>query len=797
MIHPLWIKIIRDIWGNKTRTLIVVFSIAVGTFAVGMMASSQSVLASNMIDSFMAINPSTARLDIEPFDNDLLQTIERMPEIQAAEGRYRLDVRVQAASGAWRNLQLYAIPDYENITINRVVSESGAWPPPDRALLIERAALGLLGFQEGDTLWIETASGKQRQLPIAGIAHDLHQWPANFGTIAYGYITFNTLEWLGEPRLYNQLYVVAAEQRFDKQHARDISALIRDKRVEKNHLKVFLVNIREPGRHVAYDLVQSMALMLGIIGICSLFLSCFLVINTMSALLTQQVRQIGVMKAMGARQNQLIRAYLSMVLLFSLLALVLSVPTGIFSARIFTEFILNLFNFNLVHFSVPPYAIVIQIGVGLVVPLLAALHPVISGTRITVREAITTQGVNQGQFGSSFLDRLIERVRGLPFLVMLSLRNTFRRKGRLILTLTTLTLGGATFIAVLNVRVSLFQTLDNIMLYWNYDIDVAFDRAYRVERLEQEVLRVPGVVHVESWGSKTAFRIRPDGSENENIAIIAPPANTHLIQPILSEGRWLVPEDDNAIVVNTAFLLEEPDVAVGDDVVLKIEGRETTWRVVGTVTGQLGMMGPFVYMNQHYFARAMQDVGHANYIVIQTERHDAAFQSQVRERLEAHLRSVGLSPRAMNTNAELRLGMEGIFIIFVMVTLVMAFLLALVGGLGLMGLMSLNVMERIREIGVLRAVGASNGSVLQIVMSEGILIGLLSWLMGVMLAFPLGKFMGDAVGIGFLSIPLAFTFTPASALIWLVIVCVLATLASFLPAWHASRITVREVLAYE
>jgi putative ABC transport system permease protein len=209
--NPCWSKVLRDLWGNKTRTVLVVLSIAVGVFAVGMMAASQVILARNMNDSFMAIGPSSARLDTEVFDDDLVRAVRNMPEVREAEGRYRLDVRIKAENGEWRSLQLFVVPDYDDIQINKIVAESGAWPPPDHAILIERAALGLLNARQGDSVLLETPSRKRRQVPIAGIAYDLHQWPANFGVTAYGYATFDTLEWLGETRAYNELYVVASE----------------------------------------------------------------------------------------------------------------------------------------------------------------------------------------------------------------------------------------------------------------------------------------------------------------------------------------------------------------------------------------------------------------------------------------------------------------------------------------------------------------------------------------------------------------------------------------------------------
>lgn len=798
MLNPYWIKVLRDLWSNKTRTTLVVLSIAVGVFAVGMMASSLVILSRNMDETFLAIRPASARLDAQPFDEDLVQAVRNMREVGAAEGRFRFDVRVQVGNGEWRNLQLYAIPDYDSIPINNIVSESGAWPPPDRSLLIERAALGLLNVREGETITIETPGRKQRSMPVTGVAHDLYQWPANFGVIAYGYITFDTLEWLGQPYAYNELYIVAAEQPYAKAHVQDVAALVRDK-VEKTGHNVFQVNIRTPGRHNAYDLVQSLTLMLGLIGAISLLLSGFLVVNTISALLAQQVRQIGIMKAIGAGTRQVMQLYLSMVVAFGLLALLIAIPLGVVGAKVFTEFILNLFNFNLVSFTIPPLALALQILVGLIVPLLAALYPIIAGTRITVRDAVSGQESAAGGTSRSLLGRLlpVALVVRLPQSLILAFRNTFRRKGRLALTLLTLTLGGAMFISVINVRSSLFRTLDDIMQYWNFDLEVNFQHAYNTQQLEREVLQVPGVVAAEGWGGTVAFRVRPDGSEHELIALMAPPSESMMIKPIISHGRWLLPGDENGIVVNTAFILEEPDVKVGDTIVLKIEGRETPWQVVGIATGQIAGMGSMAYANNTYLAQVVNEPSRTTRLLIATERHDPAFRAQVRQELEAHLKQNHLRVNTINSHNDIRSGMEGIFNIFVIVTIVMAILLAVVGGLGLMGLMSLNILERRREIGVLRAVGATNGAVLRIVMSEGVFIGLISWLLAAGLAVPFSKLFSYGVGVGFLSMPLASAFSSSGLYLWFVVAVLLSALASFLPAWHAASLTVRDVLAYE
>jgi putative ABC transport system permease protein len=107
------------------------------------------------------------------------------------------------------------------------------------------------------------------------------------------------------------------------------------------------------------------------------------------------------------------------------------------------------------------------------------------------------------------------------------------------------------------------------------------------------------------------------------------------------------------------------------------------------------------------------------------------------------------------------------------------------------------VIERTREIGVMRAIGASNRSVQSIVIVEGMMIGVISWILGALLAIPIGIAIANIVGRLFFQSPMEFIFSMDGFLVWLVIVLILSALASFLPARSASRLTVREVLAYE
>ena len=148
-----------------------------------------------------------------------------------------------------------------------------------------------------------------------------------------------------------------------------------------------------PGKHPAGETVEPMLMILGVLGFLALVLSGLLVVNTMQALLTQQVRQMGIMKAVGARNNQIMGIYCGMVVAFGMLSLIIAIPLGALGTRGLTQFMANLLNFNLEGLSIPPKVLGMEVAIGLAVPLLAALYPIITAARITPREAMSDYGL--------------------------------------------------------------------------------------------------------------------------------------------------------------------------------------------------------------------------------------------------------------------------------------------------------------------------------------------------------------------------------------------------------------------
>ncbi|MFZ6031643.1 MAG: ABC transporter permease [Chloroflexota bacterium] len=799
MIQPRWRKVMADLWSNKTRSALTVLTIMVGLFAVGFVSGMKDIMLVDMNADHDAANPHSGVLYVSSFDDGLVRNLHKVPGVAEVEGRAAVRVRI-GLPGVERKIPLN-FQGFESTAQRRIDQLRPSDPPQIPALakgevLFEVATLSTLPLQPGDLITVEMADGKQRQLRVAGLVRDVTQIPYHMGWGALtGYTSPETIEWLGGRREYTDLYFNVSENKKDEAHVNEVAAALREQ-IERSGRQVYGSNVYKPGQHYAAFITEGVAAIMAILGGLSVFLSIFLIVNTINALLAQHTRQIGVMKAIGGGTVQIAAMYLALMAGFGLLALAIAIPLSGALSYFVIEQMSGWLNFQPAGFRIAPGTAILQAVLALGVPVLSALFPVLLSTRITVREAISAYGLGKGQFGQGRFDRLIEKVSFLPRPVLISLRNTIRRKARLAMTLITLTLGGAIFIAVLNLRTATANALNEIEGYYLADVNINLDRSYRIERLAEISGSIPGVTGIEAWMYASGELSNPDGSEQE-VGFLAPPSNSQLIDPVVTAGRWLVPEDDNAVVVGNHLLALRPDLCVGDTLAIEIEGRETTWKIVGFYRMAGNTYPPLLYTNKAYLSKLLSETGRAYSLRVITADHSPAGQKQVATALETSLKLAGIDVSNVQTGAEWRQTQASLFDVLIYFMLAMALAIAAVGGLGLMSTMSINVLERTREIGVLRAIGASNGDVQRIVVAEGLLIGLGSWFFSLALSLPITQALNAGVGSAILSSPLDFAFGWQGSTFWLASVIAIAALASAIPAWNASRLTIREVLAYE
>ena len=789
----IWHKVWRDLWRNKFRTILVIFSTAVGVFALGFVYGTSGVLTARMTESHQASVFPHITFYTSLFDHDVMDTVRHETGVADVEAQRVAAIRWKREGEAdFRDGTVTARPDYQAQRMDLFDLLDGSWPA-GRTMAVERLASQHFRLWPGKSIVVEFGRS-ERHLPIEGVVRQSQVFPPQWGGNASFYATMETIAWLADQEQgFNRLNVRL--QSFSEEGAEEAAERIQD-RLERMGLSVGGYQVTDPQAHWLQETIDSILLILKVLGALSLGLSAFLIINMMNATVAQQVWQIGVMKVVGATSGRVLRLYLTMALIYGLLSFFLAVLPGAFAAHLLANWLLNLMNIIHNPFRVMPAAVGIQVAVGLAVPLLAALVPVLGGARITPHQAISNYGLGAG-FGHSWFDRLIGTgalVRCLPRPLALSLRNTFRRKARVTLTLATLVLGGLMFIVVMSVGTSMSNTIEVLINDFGFDVLVVFDRAHRAPRLAEASMAVPGVSHAEVWDVRSAT-VELTGGEEIQGQLWGIPDNSELFRPRITSGRALRPEDERAILLNSKIAADE-SIQVGDTVTLTVDGEELTWTVVGLIINvnnlQRDNFVPFDTL-----ARESGNTNRGAFVMMATEEHEFETHQRIIRDLRASYSARRLKPVFFQSGGELRTQTKAQFDMITYLMLAMAVLAAVVGCVGLMSTMSINVVERRREIGVMRAIGARSAAILGIFVVEGVMVGLLSWLLSVPLSYPGARIFSGIIGKTLFQMPLDFSYSIGGMALWLIIVVVLSALASLWPALSATQVSVRESLAYE
>ncbi|HSB65777.1 MAG TPA: FtsX-like permease family protein [Anaerolineales bacterium] len=795
MIRPRWRKVLSDLWENKLRTLLVVSSIAIGVFSIGMIAGAYEIISHDMGASYASANPANINMQVDPFDQDLLDSVQNLAGVRQAEGRAIISLRGRVAGGEWKSLNLVAIDDFKNLHIDLLLPRQGSSTPANKQVILEANALDDLAVKIDEPLDIQLPDGSIKSMPITGIVQDQATAAGDFLAPPMVYVTLDTLPWLGLPPLYNHLLVKVEGNSNDLNHIRQVSSAVSDK-VEKSGLQVKRTEVNQTNEHPMASTVKAILGILMALGFLIVFLSTSLIANTLNALLSQHLPHIGVMKLIGARSPQIFGMYIVLILAFGLIALLIALPAGGQAAFALSQLIASKMNFNLQGYRIVPLAFLLQVVVAILVPLAAGIIPVNNGSRIKVQAAINSSGSAGHGASTGLLERFGSRLKWLSRPMLISLRNTFRRKWRLALTLLTLTIGGAIFIAVFNVQLSLDDFLAKTGKYFLADVTLNFDRPYRVDEINQAVLRIPYVEYIEGWSYASAEIINPHGDVADNLTIMAPPVESKLIEPIMLAGRWLQPGDRTAITISEAIWSDVPGLKPGDQLKLKINGREADWTVVG-IFRFISRDQVIAYATYDYISELLNLPRQSFSFRVLTDQHTLQYQKQMAATIDKNLRDQGY--HVSNTEAGLAT-MEtasNSLAILINFLLIMALLTAVVGSIGLTGTMGMNVMERTREIGVMRAIGATDGQITKTVIVEGLIIGIISWFLAGVVSFPITILLSRIISLAIFNSPSQFILNPLGFLIWLGLVLLLSAVASVLPARNAAHLTIREVLAYE
>jgi putative ABC transport system permease protein len=313
----------------------------------------------------------------------------------------------------------------------------------------------------------------------------------------------------------------------------------------------------------------------------------------------------------------------------------------------------------------------------------------------------------------------------------------------------------------------------------------------------------PGVAEAELWYTAPAAILKEGQRLKEagvGAQVIGIPAGSDYYRPLLVAGRWIQPGDGRVIVISKDTA-DDNHIQVGDTVTLNLfELGDAEWQVVGIfqVIFSDGFDSTPIYAPLEALSAATKQYNEGTRLLVRSSASDPAIIEEIFTRLknlyEAREMDIGLYESS--TAARDRAEALNEFGVTTTMLLALAVIVALVGGIGLMGSLSISVVERTREIGVMRAIGARSGTIMAMFMMEGVLQGLLSWLIAALLSFIFFRPLANALGQAMFGANLDYQYDFKAVLVWLVIIVVISTLASIVPARNAAQVSVRESLAY-
>lgn len=789
MLDPRWRKVWRDALLHKARTLLVVLAIAVGIAGAGTILNAWALVRRATHDGYLASNPVAATIRTDPIDSAVLAIARAVRGVRGAEARRTVLASI-LAGGTWQTAILYAATDFSVVRIGRLRPEAGTWPPADGEIIVERSSVAFSGVAVGQAVSVAMANHEPAPARVSGIVRDVTLAPGWMEHVIYGFTTPATLARLGGRSSLNELRIVVDDPNATQDDVRRVAYRVKDA-IERSGHRVTDVEVPVPGEHIHAAQMDSLLYTQGAFGLLALAVCGFLVVNLIAAMLAGQVREIGVMKTLGADVRDLARMYLVFAAALGALASLAALPVTISLGRSYGALKGDLLNFDVSAYAIPWWAIALQLVIGALLPVIAALVPVLRGCRMPVAAALRDFGVDRSADG--FAEHWSVRLGGVSRPILLSVRNAFRNRQRMTLTLLALATGGAVFLAAANLRASVIGAIDAIFSSQKFAFSVRLADPHGADSVETAVRAVSGVSAAEAWMGLRAAIVRDSATLGNAFAVTAPPAATTLLVPRVEEGRWLRPSDTLSIVVARSMQKREPTMQLGARVPLAIDGHIAVWTVIGVVDA--GPV-PSAFTSREIASRVLH-ASAASTVVVSTPLSGVASQVDLIQRVRGDLGRAGLLVSSSQLVEENRRVIEDHLLMVVDFLGVMGWVMILVGGMGLASTMSLAVLERTREIGVLRAIGARQRAILGMVQIEGLVIATASWLVALPLSVPVSAALAKVFSRVMLEVPIRFVPESTGVTRWLVMVVAISVVSCAWPAVRAMRITVRGALAFE
>lgn len=827
-------KIYRDVMARKWRTLLVAASIMVGVFGVVTIVSINDLILRrlhNDIDTNrlpMTRTFVTVQDSREPVDSSGMLSLVRDPNVVPGVNR----VEAQAIYPMfWQKtigdkietdyIFAYSV-DFDNIYFEPPRLEQGEFPRRDqREIAVELRFAKKHDLQVGDQILVSILGDVETDVEartISGIV--FHPYVVYLGdglAASRIYTHFEDAQRIAGFASYNLVLTRFDDFSMSQRGKSRIQRILRD---ETNYrpLKTF---VEDPHNYFLFEAVDEVAKVLNILAVVAMVVSGFLVTNVINTIVNEQRRHIGVLKSLGATRLDALLIYAGTALIYGIIGMIPGILLGVLAGAVLAEHVAPLALTYVDGLNGSPLAVGIGVILGLVVPIVASAIPVYMGTRVTILEAMTDLGISS-TWGQGPLALLIARI-PMPVVIRQGLSNVIQKRVRLTLTIVTLSLAVAAFMGIFASYIAM-----------NSKVDAAAERVKFQVQIEPSSGQSPSVVSTLIAGAENVEDVFPaavldlelaDLSTNDILDLV--PDGSNMVEAVgidpmdspfefdLIEGEgWDTLSPEEVAMSHTAILssalAEEIHKGVGDTITVSAPGlppqdlevigihdtlEERIYVPLPMIAQEIGMVDEAGTILPNTFFVDIVDEDE-NQDDSGSEEGDPEQETtnvdEAVESLTETLAAQGISAETI-TYASFLDQVTSQFNTFAIIFQISSGVMAAVGAIGLLTTLSMAVYERQKEIGVMRSIGASSRIIVQQYVVEGVLIGLLSWLIAVPLSVVLARQLVNALGFeGFV-----FNYPVWVALLGLIGMIFLTTLASIFPSLMAARRTVSDILRYQ
>ena len=798
-------KIFRDIWARKGRSFMVILSIMIGVFAVTTMLSITDLLNRQLEEDVKSEQISHTHVyvisggeTITAEENTAyLETLYSLPGVVDVEGQAIYPISWVSDDELHDAVMVsfsepLGVGDLE--TISRLVD--GRYPQAGE-IAVEPRFAAANDLEIGDTLQFPNTGDQEWEI-VGLLLHPYYtEFPATQTSVTVQEKVFANYEDAQQIAGFTGFSAIHVKYETMAQSTEGMNDLVAAIANNTPYVAAFTYQ-DNPDENFMVSVISDLTGAMDALGIVAMVVSGFLVTNVLNTVILEQRRQIGAMKSLGATFADTFRIYAGMALFYGIigttLGLLLAIPVAANTARPIASWL----GAYIEGYKISPLGIGVGLTMGLLVPMFAAFVPVLQSSRISILDAVTDLGI-ASSWGKSRIARLIGKL-PFPVVVRQALSNIWQKKGRLTLTIATLTLAVGAFMGATAIGSTLDGFVDDLVGIHDYEIRITPQRAEDYDRLTSLVTEniegvtavYPGVdvaVRVPGFVSETPLK---EGSDQITASGFDPATPTYKFD-LLEGSGW---EDDPTRpgIVIARPIAEQLNKNVGDTLEFEINGEEFSYEIIGVDA----YLFDVIFMNWEvladisgYVDASEQPLASTAFVFLSGDASIDTIEDKIDD-ITTLLSDNGIQgtyhnqPEAAELQAEQTTMLSLIF-------QTMSIAMAAVGAIGLLAALSMAVLERQKEIGVMRSVGARSRTVMSQFMTEGILIGVVSWLV----AIPISVVMA----IGFLSLLpgdyMRLDYPPELIAIGLVGVLMVVTVASLWPSFTASRKTIAHILRYQ